>query len=244
MSTNYTFTKDQIENFNKLNELLQTSSESLTCGPGTECAKLKNTNELYQNYVEAQTNVKKAPYDLNHAEKEYYTYVEGPAAYNDILDKKINEKMNKMVETMNEEFHKNIKNAMRLNDTLKTSTINYSYVAELHKNYIRANNELKNKILSKDEDIVTNDRKTYYENQNYDVLLYWYKIWFGIYFALIFVFILGILLIKSSFPNWKKLGLLFLFIIYPFIIDPIILYIIHLLKSINSLLPKSVYTTL
>jgi hypothetical protein len=70
----------QQELTNKINEMLAQSHQSLMCGPGTACEKIKKTEDLQQKYLAAQTNIQSASYQEQEAEKEFYTYTQGDAA--------------------------------------------------------------------------------------------------------------------------------------------------------------------
>jgi len=67
----------------KINQLLDFSSENLLCGP--DCQKNKTTTELKQKYLDAQTNLQIAPINLENTKKNYYVYSEGLPFYNNML---------------------------------------------------------------------------------------------------------------------------------------------------------------
>jgi hypothetical protein len=233
-----------MDTMQQINELLTQSSQALLCGPGTECEKTKNSEQLQQKYLAAQTNVKTAPYQEREAEKEYYTYTQGAAAYNTMLNKKLEETANKKSNDILASFNKNVKAATELNDTLSSLTSNYEHISELYKNYVEENDGLKNKIRSHGTDLVTSDRKTYYEVQNYDILKSWYTIWRWLYFILLVVFAIGMFLSKSTYSNVAKLSLFAAFALYPYFINYIVFYLLRGMVRLHSLLPKNVYTNL
>jgi len=234
----------QQQTTNQINQLLAQTSQSLLCGPGTECEKTQKTQDLQQKYLAAQTLLQSAPVQEQTAEKDFYVYTQGDAAYNNMLNQRLAVKANVKVNEINVSFTENTKKAKELNDTLGSLTTNYQHVLELNNNYIEENDELKRQINSYKNNLTTNDRKTYYEDQNFDILNYWFTIWRWIYFTLVTVFGVAIFLTKSSYSIWIKLILLLLLIIYPFVINIIVFYLLKLLVSIQSLLPKNVYTTL
>lgn len=51
----------------KINELLEKSSQAMLCGP--TCQKLRVTDELKQKYLDAETNMQTAPLKLNKVRK-------------------------------------------------------------------------------------------------------------------------------------------------------------------------------
>ena len=56
----------------KINELLEKSSEAIMCGPS--CQKLKVSEELKQKYLDAETNMQTAPIKLEQSKKNYYIW--------------------------------------------------------------------------------------------------------------------------------------------------------------------------
>ena len=234
----------QQQTTNQINELLAQSSQALVCGPGTECERTKKSEDLQQKYLAAQTNIQSAPYQEEAAEKEFYTYTQGDAAYNSMKTQRLQTEAEKKSNEIQSSFNENVNKAIELNDTLSSLTNNYQNVLELYNNYVEENGFLREKINYQKTDIITNDRKTYYEIQNYQILKSWYIIWRWIYFILLVVFGLGIFLTKSAYSFWAKLGLLALFGMYPYVIDYVVFYLLKAGASFISLLPKNVYTTL
>lgn len=234
----------QQQTTNQINQLLAQSSQALLCGPGTECERTQTSEDLQQKYLAAQTNVQTAPYQEQQAEKSFYTYTQGDAAYNSMKVKRLQSDAEKKSNEIQASFNENVNKAIELNDTLFSLTNNYQNVLELYYNYVEENAILKERIKYQKTDIVTNDRKTYYEIQNYEILKSWYVIWRWIYFILLIGFGIGILLTKSAYSIWAKLGLFALFALYPYFIDYVVFYLLKSGAGFISLLPKNIYTTL
>ena len=229
---------------NQINQMLAQSQQSLMCGPGTECERAKKTENLQQKYLAAQTNILSASYQEQEAEKAFYTYTQGDAAYNAMQSKKLNEDAEKKANELHSRFNENSTTATELNDTLSSLTTNFQHVTELYQDYLKENAILREKIKAYGNDVVTSDRKTYYETQNYDILKTWYFIWRWIYFVLLIVFGVGIFLSKSGYSVWSKLVFFALFALYPYFIDYVVLYLLKAGANLISLMPRNVYTTL
>lgn len=234
----------QQELTNQINQLVAQSSQSLLCGPGTECERAKNTEDLQKKYLAAQTTVQNAPYLESHAEKDFYVYTQGDAAYNALVNKRLREKAEAKANEFLSTFNENVTNATQLNDILSSLTTNYQHVLELSNTYLEENSILKAKIETFGTDLVTSDRKTFYEIQNYDILKSWYTIWYWMYYVLVVVFAVGIFISKSSYSLIAKIGLLVLFALYPYIINYIVFYLLKTIANVVSLLPKNIYTNL
>jgi len=240
---NQLLTKQQ-ETTTQINELLAQSSQALLCGPGSECEKTQKTNDLQQKYLAAQTKLQSAPYEEHTTEKNFYIYSKGDIAYNDLIFKRLLEKAQNKSNEVSINFNKNLTTTTELNDTLGSLTTNNAHMVDLYETYVAENASLKAKIISYGADLITNDRKTFYEVQNYDFLITWFKVWRWIYFILLIVFTVGIFLSKSMYSLKVKIGLLSLFVIYPFVINYIVEYLLQFVEKAISLLPKNIYTTL
>jgi len=189
-------------------------------------------------------NYSTAPHELEIAKKNYYTFLNGNASFTQMQQSDYNSKAEQISTTMQDEFDKKYKEAVTLLQSYQSSYVNLSNVMELLDNYINENKDLK-KITGKiSNDIVTSDRKTYYEDQSIDRLKYFYKWMKYIYIFLLIIYFLCIFLIPSHLSRLMEIVILFLLIIYPFIIQPIIKFCISIVKKIVNVLPKNVYTSL
>ena len=134
--------------------------------------------------------------------------------------------------------------ATSLTATYDTLYSNYQNIADLYENYLRENDVLNLNITTLNADMITNDRKTYYETQGYTNLTEWYRFFMWIYYILVFVFLLGIFLSNSSMTFMKKILLLACLIIYPFVVLHIALFLVGIGGRIYSLFPKNAYITI
>ena len=100
------------------------------------------------------------------------------------------------------------------------------------------------KLRDNHGDILTNDRKTYYESEALDRLKLWYTFWWYIYYIFVIIFLLAIFLTPSKFSIFIKLFVLILLVFYPYYVDYIYTSLTNLFKNIYNSLPKSVYNNL
>jgi len=234
--------QNQQINQDKINELLEQATSTLLCGP--TCQKLKKTDELKQKYLDAKTNVKTAPIQLEESRKNFYVFSEGNAYYENMLEKELNEKAEKITSLLSNTFNDELTSASTMNQYFNTALINSSYVEELLDSYIKKNEELTAKLMNHQGDILTNDRKTYYETEELNRLKKWYKVWWYIYYILVFSFVLACILAPSNMTIVKKIILSILIIFYPYYIDFILRKIYKFFASIYKRLPKNVYNDL
>jgi hypothetical protein len=95
-----------------------------------------------------------------------------------------------------------------------------------------------------DLDVQTNNRKTFYEEQEINNLSYYYDVLFYIYF---FVFIAIIIALFTSQMNYSmtiNIIVIIAIIIYPFVSTVIFAYIMKFFTGVNNLFPTDIYTKL
>jgi putative flippase GtrA len=107
---------------------------------------------------------------------------------------------------------------------------------------VEENKELEKAVKNTRGDVITNDRKTYYETQQSDSLTFWYRTLMTTYYLFLFVFFLGTLFSPNNLSLLQKILIIILLFIYPFIISPIANYVVGgLNKMVTYLFPKNVY---
>ena len=226
----------------KITALLEKSANSLMCGP--TCQKLKITEELKQKYLDAQTNLQTAPIKLDQTKKNYYVYSEGTPYYDNMLEEELKQKAKKIAELLSENFNDELSSALTMNSYLNTALINSSYTTELLKEYTDNNKELQLSLRNKHGDILTNDRKTYYETDALNSLQSWYKLWWYLYYILVLVLIIALFVSANSLSLVTKIILGIILIGYPYYIDYIVTWFKWIFMSFYSNLPKNVYNSL
>ena len=226
----------------KINQLLDFSSENLLCGP--DCQKNKTTTELKQKYLDAQTNLQIAPINLENTKKNYYVYSEGLPFYNNMLEEELQQKADKISTLVSEHFNSEVSDANIMNTYLNTALINSKYTKELLENYLEKNTKLKLELKESYGDILTNDRKTYYETDALTSLTLWYRLFWYIYYVLVIMIILAFIFSPIKLLKIQKFIISVLLLFYPYYIDYILRWIYGLWKLLISRLPKNVYNNL
>jgi hypothetical protein len=227
----------------KLNDIISYSSQLVLCPPGSECDTKKKSDELHRKYLDAQTNVRISPNELQIAEKNYYTYSLGEEGYNKYEDKEFGSKADKLIKEKEVEFERNSNLVKKLTNNIDYIIKNFENVFELHDTYVDENTQLTKEIKQSGSDIMTHDRKTYYEQQNLTILKNWYKLWYWVYIILVIIFFVLIFTNQSKYSIYVKLALLLLFIFYNFIFYRFILFFIGVVTYIVNLLPKNTNIT-
>jgi hypothetical protein len=143
----------------------------LTCDEA--CQDDKTAYSLYQKYLDASTNVKSAPTQLNTATQDYITYMKGSSGYQDYQEQQLETNANAAADTYSNKFNDEVNKITSEIKTYDNLFLNYANVVDLNERYVKDVAIIRNKLKSKSSDILTNDRKTYYEDQENDNLKYY-----------------------------------------------------------------------
>ncbi len=128
------------------------------------------------------------------------------------------------------EYQNNLTNFNNLKDT-------YTY-------YNNDSAALIKKIDSNDSNIVTNYRKTYYEQQGISNLDFYYDVLFYIYTFVFFAIIISLFTSQSYFSTTTNLIILGFLIIFPYVSTIIFYYIMKIFSEVNDLVPTDIYSKL
>jgi len=225
---------------NKFNELISKSSDAIMCD--SECKKQSQVDKLKQNYLKSQANLSSASNQVEVAQKNYVTFTKGESAYNDLLDNQLQEKVEIIADKFTENFEADVEKIKIQIDTYQGLLLNYKNVADLYLKYKKENIELIKDFKNQSNDVLTNERKTFYEDQKIDDLKgYYYHILLTIYIICLIIFIIFSLIYPSQ-TNFKiKLATFIGFIALPFFSTWILGKIIYFIYILYELLPKNVY---
>ena len=229
-------------NMDKINNLLDQSTQSILCGP--TCQKEKTTNNLKQKYLDAQTNLQTAPIQLENAKKIYYEYSYGDPYYENILEDDLQKKAETIASLLSENFNDEISTSLTMNSYYSSELMSYDKIVELYEKYIEENEKLVLLLRESQGDILTNDRKTYYETDALNNLTFWYRLFWYIYYVLVIMLILAFIFSPIKLLKIQKIIISVLVIFYPYYIDSIVRWVYGLWKFIASRLPKNVYNNL
>jgi hypothetical protein len=225
---------------NKLNSFLDKATQSILCD--SKCQKNKTTEELKNKYLNLKTNLVLAKPQYDEAKKNYYTFISGEDGYNEILENELNTEADNIITNFKKSLNEDIDKIKIELETYNGILINFKNVEELNNQYKKENVLLLNKLKEESNDILTNDRKTYYEDQEIVSLKNYYS-YILIVIYIIVVICLGVF--SQIYPSQSSLKirvfLFIFFIILPFISTFVFGKIIQMIYLLYSLLPKNVY---
>lgn len=211
----------QFDTKNQLNNMLNQALSSIKDSP--EQQRQQNIDNLEDKYIKSQTNLQTAPVQLEEARKNYYVYKDGSQYYNTLLEKDLVSKANELSANISSKFNEETANAYTMNSYYNTDVINSKNTIELYEEYLNKNIKLEAELKESRGDILTNDRKTYYETDAIDSAKRWNKFLRIIYYILVFAYIVSIFVSPNEMSRIKQLGLVILLVLYPFLMDKMIL---------------------
>lgn len=229
-------------NLNNFNDLINQANQLITCGPS--CQQSQTSSQLKQNYLNAETNMISAPQQLFNAQKEYITYTKGVSGYNEFMDKELQTKADAIANTYQKKIDDEINVIKQKIQTYDGLSTNFNNLVDLYKKYKKENHMLETKLKDKSSDILTNDRKTYYEDQGISTLNTYNYFLIGVYAFIIIVFLLSIFLVKTSVKLSGRIFILILMVIYPFICYGFFHLLYKMYNRVKEYLPSNAYRNL
>jgi len=226
--------------FNNLNSFLDSAMKTISCG--TDCQKQKTSSQLKQKYDETKSNLVLAQPKFIEAKKNYIVYTEGDSVYKELQEKELNQKANIISGKLKEQFDKLIYQNKTAIQTYNALFSNYNNVNELYVSYKKENNKLFVKFKENKSNILTNDRKTFYENQKIEELNgYYYYVLLIIYYIIIFCISIFYFIYKPNFNIKNFITIIVLLIIFPFFSTYILTTFFFIFNIIYNYIPKNSY---
>jgi hypothetical protein len=215
-----------MSNLDNFNNLINLANQAISCGPS--CQNEKQAQQLQQMYLTAQANVASAPQQLTTATKDYITYTQGESGYNNYIDTELQKQANSIVDAFQKNFNDNVNKIITNLNSYNGVVINFDNIFDLYTKYKMDNNKLEASQKTTYSDTLTNDRKSYYEDEGLKKLKNYYYFFLFIYIFVIVVFILSIFLVNTNVKFMTRIFILILLILYPFVCY----WIVHFLYMI------------
>ena len=226
-------------NLNNFNDLIKSANSALSCGP--TCQKQKTKNDLKNKYLAAKNNEKTAVYQVYDANKNYLTFTEGESGYNEYVDKELEKKGSDIADNYNTNFNKNINTITDKINTFNSLFLNVKNVGDLYKKYKNENDLLEKKINDQTSDIITNNRKTYYEEEGISKLNSFYYFFLIVYIIVVVIFALACIFVNTTVSILTRIIILILLIVYPIILMVVFDFIKKMVTRIKDYLPSYAY---
>lgn len=191
--------------------------------------KISKNTKLKLEYDKAKENIIAGPQELNNAEKKYYEAVHGLNVYNELLQERYLNEINDINEVENNKFLEKKEEIISLINEYKTSIIYLEKITELKEKLEEENNKYKKDI----DDFIainnTNNRKTYYTDNEITSIMKWDYILKKIYIIILIILSIKLFYIDNLYYNKFVWGILIFLLLLPYLFIPIISKLIQLL---------------
>ena len=230
------------QTLSQFNDMILKAQEVFSSTP--TLIKEKTGNNLRQLYLDATKNYITGPEQIDQTFKNYFVYEKGEQAYNEEQEKILAKRAQIISNQFLQNFKANIANTLSNLKTYTSLLVNDQNVKDYYQQLSTENPLLNNKLKTKNADIITKDRKSFYEDQGIDNLKFYYTVFYYLYLFLILLFFICIFLVPTSFSK-GTLFIFFLFLIlYLFLGEPILAFVFGLGKKGWDLLPKNIYKSI
>jgi hypothetical protein len=224
----------------KFNVLISQASDAVLCN--SDCKREREAEQLKQKFTDAQANLASAPAQVYTTNKNYITFTEGESKYREIRTAELEKKAQEIIDLSSENFKQDEANLNIQIDSYDGLLLNFRNVIDLFDTYKKENTKLFLDLKDETNDVLTNERKTFYEDQRIDGLkFYYYYILLAIYIICVICFAAFSLIYPSQSTFKMRIAILIALIVLPYISSWILGNIIYLIYKAYGLLPKNVY---
>lgn len=221
------------------NSWIEKATEAISCD--AECQKEKTAKELEQKYLDARLRVANASNNIETAQKNYMVFVHGEDKYNEFKRKQLTLQGKKIATFITNKFNEELQFTKENLDSYDSLSTNFRHMIDLYLKYKKENIELEKELKDKTSDIITNDRKTYYEDQGTNTLHFFYLIFMIIYYIGVVVYLISLFIYPSQRSIGVNIVIIFAMAVYPFLSLYIFKKLYMLYNWIVYILPKNVY---
>ena len=226
----------------QFNSFLDSANNTISCN--SDCKRKKHISSLKQKVMEAKSNVALAEPDYQLAVKNYLVYTKGETEYNDLMEQQYTSVANDLAATMHEQMAKTTTEITQQIESYTGLLVNMQNVVDLYEQYKQENIALAKQLKEDATDIITNERKTYYEDQETEWTTY-------VYYILLIIYIISaigyvVFYLKTNIHMltiWKTIKL-FIVIGIPWLMKWFLRLLVMFVYWVAGLFPKNTYLTL
>jgi hypothetical protein len=196
LDENVNITQDHVNQlFGGVTPLLEKYFQDNPLNCDAECRENLESELLYENYTRAKGQLEDAPQEFENAEKAFYTYSEGGAAYVNFKEGEAATEVNNIATVLSNNFEQKANEIQNRINSLESQSIAEKYMKELNDSYGRDINQIDQEINNYQKKSNINDRLAVYYNRRaeankghifYIRILYWAILMF--YFFYFFIF--------------------------------------------------------
>ena len=243
-STDAAMQKQLFSITDSLNTIVNKATTTLTASKKGDKRSTNYLSELKAAYDKAKYNLSTAPTNVKTTQKAYIVAKDGEVEYEQIIKEEASQQAEKEVLKLFEEYLSLLEMVYTEAEALEIAEEGIGYMDDVLLQTISNNAVSEEYIEKSSNEIMTNNRKSYYEQDKYNNLKSWNRIWFWSYLFLWVIFSLSLFLTTNEYSQLSiisKVGLIISFIVYLFIAKYIVLMIISFIVFCITLFPKNVY---
>ena len=230
-------------NLDKFNSMIDQATQAISCGP--DCQNQQTSEKLKQTYLNAETNLATAPNNVYVSRKNYIVYDEGQPAYDELINTELSQQAQSLSSYYQTSFNSECQNINFNIETYSGLLINLKNVFDLYFKYKKDNTKMFKQLKDEANDILTNDRKTYYQDQGIDNLKFYYHYFFLLIYIIVVLCYLVYNFMYTSQLSILVRGIIFvLMILLPFFSTWILEKIVAFIYGVYNWLPKNMHKQL
>lgn len=225
------------------NSMIESANNTISCN--SDCKRNKRVASLRRKMGEAKSKVVLAEPEYQNAVKNYVVYTAGENSYDEMMKQQYTELADTVAAKMQGDLNDTIGKIIPQIHTYEGLMVNFRNVVDLFEQYKVENMALERRLKEDTNDIITNERKTFYEDQEIDVLdTSYYYFFIFIYLVIVVSFIAMYVMrnIRTLSPIYVCWLLFFIFL--PWITQWGLKLGLFVLYRLASLFPKNVYLSL
>ena len=227
-------------NLDKFNSMIDKATAAIACD--SECQREQKSEQLEQAYLNAESNLATAPNNLYVSRQNYVVFEKGQPAYDEMIDSELLKQAQSLSSYYQTNFNDESQNINFNINTYSGLLLNLKNIFDLFLKYKEENIKLFKQLKDETNDVLTNDRKTYYQDQGIDNLKFYYHYFFLlIYIIAILAYIVYNFMYTSPFSILVRIVILVVMILLPFISTWILGKIIGIIYDIYNWLPKNAH---
>ena len=226
----------------KFNNFINSANEALACD--ATCQQNKTASDLEQKYLDAKTNLLSAPSQVEQAAQDFITFTKGTSGYQEYREQQFEMKAEESAKTYSSKFNEEVDKVQSEIKSYETLLQNYANVVDLRNKYAKETIYLRNKLKTKSHEVITNDRKTYYEDQENDNLQYYFYLLSAFYILLLILYVILSFMYTSPFSWMIRIAIFLFLVLYYFIGTFLFGKLVAVVSKLVGFLPQNVYTDL
>ena len=225
-----------------VNKSAEVLSKKLECDEN--CEREKKLKKLKDKLDDKKDNLKTAPLQVHDARREYMQYKFGIVGYISRRKSELQKEGKAAEEKIVSDWNKKRNDAVIAVKNYRELLNSLLNLELFHKRLLASNLALHKRYQAKQNDVVTDDRVAYYEQQGTETLEYIHYIMKWIYVIAVFTFLFAALTIKNDKYKLIHIFVIMLaLIIYPFSVEYIVLSIFALIRKGLEYFPSNIYTS-